>query len=280
MKIAVTGANGFVGRNVLAELALHPVEVVAVTHSPASLAGVGPAVLIKYIDIDQAGADSYERLGRPDILIHLAWKGLSNYMSLHHFETELPRHYRFLKSMVASGLSTLLVTGTCFEYGMQCGALSEDMPPLPASPYAYAKDALRRQLEFVRQVHPFSLIWTRLFFMYGEGQAEKALFAQLKCAVARGDRSFDMSDGEQLRDYLPAAEAARYLVALAMRQADAGIVNICSMKPISVRSLIEGWLAKNGWNIELNRGHLPYLDYEPMAFWGNRAKLNRLLETP
>ena len=34
-----------------------------------------------------------------------------------------------------------------------------------------------------------------------------------------------------------------------------------------------------GSSIELDFGALPYPDYEPMAFWGDRRKLDRCLET-
>jgi len=40
MKIAVTGASGFVGRHVLAALRTHGVDVVAVTRDAAHLNGV------------------------------------------------------------------------------------------------------------------------------------------------------------------------------------------------------------------------------------------------
>jgi nucleoside-diphosphate-sugar epimerase len=88
-----------------------------------------------------------------------------------------------------------------------------------------------------------------------------------------------MSGGEQLRDYLPVSEVARSLVALVLKQADIGVVNVCSGQPVSVRKLVEGWIAENDWSIDLNLGRYPYPDYEPMAFWGDRRKLNKLLET-
>ena len=86
-----------------------------------------------------------------------------------------------------------------------------------------------------------------------------------------------MSSAEQLRDYVPVNEVAASLVALALRQKDAGVVNLCSGKPISLRNLVEGWLKDNGWTINLNLGHHPYPDYEPMAFWGNSQKLEEIL---
>ena len=273
MKIAVTGATGFIGRHVLTELARHDVEVIAISrHATPGAGGM-------QLDIRAAADDVFEQIGRPDALIHLAWGGLPNYRSLHHFEQELPAQYRFLSNLIAAGLNNLVVVGTCFEYGMQSGPLSEELPARPDNPYGFAKDSLRRQLEYLRAAHPFNLTWARLFYLHGEGQAASSLLPLLRQAVARGDSVFNMSGGEQLRDYLPVSEVARCLVALALKRADPGVVNLCSGRPISVRRLVEGWIAENNWSIELNLGHYPYPDYEPMAFWGDRRKLDSLLET-
>lgn len=276
MRIAVTGASGFIGRAVLAELAHRGIPAVASSRSGADpLPGAGHGIVA--LDLHEAISDAYERLGRPETVIHLAWNGLPNYCSLHHVETELPAQYRFLRSLVEGGTQTLVVAGTCFEYGMQYGPLREDLPTRPANPYGFAKDALRRELEFLKASQPFALTWARLFYLYGEGQAGTSLLPQLRQAVARGDRTFNMSGGEQLRDYLAVEEAARLLVSLALACCDAGIVNVCSGRPISVRRLVESWIRENGWTIDLNLGHYPYPDYEPMAFWGDRSKLGDIL---
>lgn len=276
MKIAVTGATGFIGRAVLTELSrcgIAAVTCVRTGHEALSAAGHQVVTL----DIHDAASDTYERLGRPDILTHFAWSGLPNYRSLHHIETELPAQYRFLSDLVKAGLPSLVVAGTCFEYGMQSGPLHEGLPARPDNPYGFAKDALRRKLEFLKAVQPFALTWARFFYLHGEGQAENSLLPQLRRAVAAGEKIFNMSGGEQLRDYLPVEEAARLLVKLAVSSRDNGVVNICSGKPVSVRRLVEGWVRDNGWTINLNLGPYPYPDYEPMAFWGDRQKLDALL---
>jgi nucleoside-diphosphate-sugar epimerase len=279
LKIAVTGAGGFVGRHVLAELARHPVTVTAAMREVAKLGDVGQEVRVVELDISHTTAKDYERLGRPDVLIHLAWGGLPNYESLHHFETELPRQYLFLKTLVDAGLPTMLVTGTCFEYGMQSGELPEELLPLPINPYGYAKDVLRRQLEFLRSKHSFALTWARLFYMYGEGQAENSLFSQIRRAVERGDKVFDMSGGEQVRDYLPVTQVASSLVTIALQRANFGVVNVCSGKPISVKKLVQGWIKNYGWSIGLNLGYYPYSSHEPMAFWGNASRLRSIIKS-
>lgn len=277
MKIAVSGATGFIGRHVLAELASRSVETVALVR-PASAGNLAhPADRIVEFDLNDAPSDAFDRLERPDALIHLAWSGLPNYRSLHHFEQELPAQYRFLRGLIDAGLQTLVVAGTCFEYGMQSGPLTEQATPQPNNPYGYAKNALRCQLEYLKNEQPFRLAWARLFYLYGEGQSETSLLPQLKQAAERGDAVFNMSGGEQLRDYLPVTEVAKHLVALALAETDIGVINVCAGTPISVRSLVEGWIAENNWPITPRFGYYPYPDYEPMAFWGDATKLHALL---
>jgi dTDP-6-deoxy-L-talose 4-dehydrogenase (NAD+) len=182
MEIAVTGASGFIGRYVLAELARQKVKVVAVTRDANHLSGFGIAGRVVEMDLAAPGADCFDRLGRPDVLIHLAWDGLPNYKSLHHFETELPRQFRFLKAMVEAGLPSLLVTGTCFEYGMQSGALSEDLLThrqilLCRTPVSAAG--------ILKTVKPFNLTWARLFICMAKASLDLALSKIKRSRFAR-----------------------------------------------------------------------------------------------
>jgi len=277
IRVAVTGASGFIGRNVVHALSARHVELTLLSRQPWKLAGVAPGATIVPIDIADAGEVGWDRLGRPEVLIHLAWGGLPNYGSKAHLESELPLQIRFLEAMLAAGLPQLLVTGTCLEYGMRSGCLGEDLPPAPHTPYGQAKNALRLALEGIHAERPFALTWTRLFYTYGDGQAPQSLYSQLSAAIGRGDKVFDMSGGQQVRDFLPVAELAETIVRLALIGRDTGVVNVCSGQPISVRALVEQWLKANGWSIELNLGRYPYPDYEPMEFWGDRRKLDRVL---
>lgn len=276
MKVAVTGARGFIGRHVLGELARRDVEVIA-TERPGVVRERPAAGNVRWIALDMARLpeNPFAALVNPDVLLHLAWNGLPNYRSLHHFESELPRQYGFLSSVIRGGLPALVTAGTCFEYGQQSGPLAANLETRPANPYGFAKDALRKQLQYLKAIHPYKLTWARLFYTYGDGQPGTSLFAALKAAVAAGHNEFPMSGGEQLRDYLPVTEVARRLVDLAMNPGDPGPINLCSGQPVSVRSLVEGWIGQNGWKIQPKYGELPYPDYEPMAFWGDSADVRR-----
>jgi dTDP-6-deoxy-L-talose 4-dehydrogenase (NAD+) len=275
--VVVTGASGFVGRAVLSTLAARGIRPTAVTRDRRRLSDFELDLAIVEGDIGAPDPTFIAELARHDTLLHLAWDGLPNYKSLHHFETELSAQYRFLKAVVAEGLRSIVVTGTCFEYGMQEGRLVETGPAHPTNPYGYAKDALRRQLMFLKQETPFALTWTRLFYMYGPGQNPKSIYSQLAAAVGRGDDHFDMSAGEQIRDYLPIEAIADRLARLTLLGREAGVVNICSGEPRSMRGIVESWLRDNDWRITLRLGKYPYPDYEPFAFWGSAEKLREVL---
>ena len=270
MRIAVTGAGGFLGRHVLADLARRGIDdVVACGRAPRDDPPPAGAATWRYFALETIDPDrAYELMGRPEVVIHLAWGGLPRYDSLHHFEHELPAHYRFLRGLVDGGLPALVVAGTCFEYGMRDGALAASEETHPANPYAYAKDALRRQLRFLQRHTSFRLSWNRLFYMWGEGQAAGSLHPALMRAIAEGQASFPMSPGDQLRDFLPVETVAGRLVDRALDPAADGVANICSGTPVSVRAMAERWIAEADASIALDLGRRPYSPYEPLAFWG------------
>jgi nucleoside-diphosphate-sugar epimerase len=272
-QVAVTGATGFIGRHVAAELERRSVPATLASRSPVESATARTVTF----DLADPPARPFDALGRPDVVVHLAWNGLPNYGSEHHLTEELPRHQRLLAALVEGGLQNLVVAGTCLEYGMQSGCLREDMSAEPVVPYAQAKDLLRRGLEQLRERVPYNLTWARLFYTFGSGQAPSSLYSQLAAAAATGAASFDMSGGEQLRDYLPVAKVASILVELALLGEDVGIVNVCSGHPVSVVDQVNRWIEANGWDIEPRLGVHPYPSYEPMAFWGDPARLCELL---
>ena len=105
-KVLVTGATGFIGNYVIAELLKSSCEVIATSLHEEKAKQLDWYRQVKYLPFDLsklAGKENYfEYFGQPDILIHLAWEGLPNYKSLFHIEENLPRHFSFLFNLVTA----------------------------------------------------------------------------------------------------------------------------------------------------------------------------------
>lgn len=280
MRVLVTGSTGFIGRYVVPSLLKNEqLEVVTTSRDEkrARLFDWYYDVEYKQCDIYNKDIDFFSFFGDPDIIIHLAWDGLPNYKSPFHVDKNLPANCLFLKNFLDGGVKKMVVTGTCYEYGMQCGCLSEDIATMPVTQYGLAKDALRKYLEMLIPEYGTSFNWIRLFYLYGEGQNKNSLIPQLKKAILSGDTIFKMSCGEQIRDYLSVETAAEYICRITLQTKINGVLNCCSGKPISIRRLVEKIILEMNSDITLNTGYYPYPDYEPLAFWGDVSRLKKTL---
>jgi nucleoside-diphosphate-sugar epimerase len=279
VKIVVTGATGFVGRHLVDTLVARGHTVTAVARQTPQARSLSWPNSVRFVagDVHDESIDWAQAVGVPDVLAHLAWPGLPHYKDLFHFECNLPKAYRFINHMVTEGTKQVLVTGTVFEYGMQSGPLGEHLPALPGNSYGLAKNCLRLFLQALQAKQPFTLQWARLFYLYGPGQNPASVLAQLDQAIDRGERQFNMSGGEQLRDYLRIDEAASCLAAVAEHPEFDGLINCCSGRPTSIRRLVEQRIQERGSSIAINLGYYAYPDYEPFAFWGARHRFDRLM---
>jgi dTDP-6-deoxy-L-talose 4-dehydrogenase (NAD+) len=280
MRILVTGATGFLGKHIVEYLLEQTHEIICTHLRAEDYSNIGWHTKVEWIvyDLNEPQTENlFDYFKQPEALIHLAWAGLPDYNSRVHIEANLLNHELFIKNLVESGLKNVTITGTCQEYGMQNGLLNESLPTLPETYYAIAKDTLHKLINQLNEKFNFSFKWLRLFYMYGEGQNEKSIIPQLLKAIKSEETIFNMSAGEQLRDYLPVKELAAYVGKLALQTEFIGAINCCSGVPISIRKLVENIIQEYKSNIKLNLGYYPYPTYEPFAFWGDNSKLMKIL---
>lgn len=282
MRILVTGASGFIGNYVINYLLANTdAELIATSKSIDKASTCSWFGKVKYVPwtIGNTNTENiFTKFYQPDLCIHLAWDGLPNFISKKHNTIYLENHMHFLNAMIGQGLKKLTVTGTCLEYGMIEGELNESMPSRPVISYAQGKNQLREFLSELQKKESFELDWVRLFYMYGKGQGPKSILSLLAKHIENNEPVFNMSKGDQLRDYLHVKTIAEVIVKLALLNHGNGIVNCCSGKPISIKQLVEDFIDNNGSSIKLKLGYYAYPDYEPFQFWGSTKKLNSLLK--
>jgi dTDP-6-deoxy-L-talose 4-dehydrogenase (NAD+) len=278
MRIMLTGATGFIGRHLVRELLKNRHQVIAVVRNleRAKEFDWFDKVTLIQADLHVDFLPVTERINNVDALIHLAWPSLPNYNGNFHIFQNLIADMNFLKQTIDLGLPQLMVAGTCLEYGLKAGALTEEMDTLPITPYGFAKDSLRKSLEFLQKERGFILQWVRFFYMYGEGQNPKSLLSQLDLAIDEKRDFFDMSIGTQLRDYLSVETVAKNLCKAIENTAINGVINCSSGLPTTVIDLVSKRCKDRNSCIKLNTGIYPVPDYEPFQFWGVPDKLRSI----
>jgi dTDP-6-deoxy-L-talose 4-dehydrogenase (NAD+) len=280
MKILVTGASGGFGQIVINDLLKSGFNIIATSKDFEKAKTLDFYHKVEYIPYDIINSNFdlnlFEFFKKPDVLIHLAWNNLNDYRSELHETLILDSHKVFINNLISNGLKNINVIGTCYEYGLQEGELFEYMEPKPTLPYPIAKNKLRLYIESLQKTFHFNLKWIRIFYVFGETVGRKNLFTSLNEAIKNGEKTFDMSGGEQIRDFLSPQEISKLIVEISIQINTTGIINCCSGIPVKLKDYIQEYLQKNNSSIKLNFGVYPYANYEPMICWGSTKKLNSI----
>jgi len=277
--ILVTGASGGLAPGIIQQLLNAGVKVTVTARSSETIENSPFFSKVNFLpwDINNHGGNLFDYFQKPDSVIHLAWEKLSDLKHPDHELEILDRQKQFLTSLIIGGLKDITVVGTAYEYGMQHGLCSETDTVSPVVPYGNGKNKLRMYLEQLNEQYPFKLKWLRLFNVFSEGRKGKNLYSHLMLAIEKGEEKFNMSGGEQVRDYMLAEEASIKLAALALQSEVTGIINCCSGKPVKLKDMIIDFLSSNHLQIPLNLGFYPYVTHEPMEQWGNSQKMKSAL---
>ena len=276
MKIAITGATGFIGRHVRSVLVKTDHVVVLVVRNVKKVGDRAANEEIVVADLSQARTDWFELFGKPDAVLHLAWGGLPNYMDSYHVDVELPMQLKFVQSLIDSGLKKLVVAGTCYEYGLSSGAISESQMTNPNTPYGIAKDSLRKALFEIRSKKDFELTWARVFYPYGEGQSENSIYSQLMKAISSDEREFAMGSGLQVLDFIQVIRVAKALRTFITETKGVGLINVGSGEPQSVIEFVKKLIYHFESNIVPRVGAVADRDYESLSFWSDNDLLDSL----
>jgi nucleoside-diphosphate-sugar epimerase len=269
-KIYITGATGFIGQHVTKHAIDKQYSVVALVRDVNRAALVLPqSNNLTLVKCDMSEINHFAKYRPNDVLLHCAWDNLDDVTSIIHIEKTLVNHYNFLKSVVLGGMKKIVVTGTFSEYGLQYGPVCASALTNPNTSYGIAKDSLHKFLRQLQLANSFELVWLRLFYSYSFRNNLRGIFFALEKALANGDKSFDMSSGEQLVDYLEIKTVAD-CIGRSILFKD-GIYNVCSGIPIALKDLVEQWLKVNGDQIQLNLGAKPQRRFESPAIWGSES---------
>lgn len=272
MRVLLTGATGFVGRQVHKTLRARGATVRAVIREGTEARLIAPAEeIVTTPDLFAEDAAWWSRAcAGVDTVIHAAWfTEPGSYLTSPRNRACLTGTLQLAEGAVRTGIRRFAGIGTCFEYDVAAGALSINTPLKPATPYAEAKAAAFTALSQMFGQAGVGFVWCRLFFLFGEGEDERRLVPYLRKRLAAGEEAA-LSSGTQVRDYLDVSEAGRMIADVALGSVQ-GPVNICSGIPVSVRELAGRIADEYGRRDLLRFGARPDNAFDPPHVVGVRA---------
>ena len=167
----------------------------------------------------------------------------------------------------------MIISGTCYEYGLKNSKIRESEKTKPVTPYGIGKDTLRKYIFKLQKKHKFKLTWLRIFFIYGINPRRNTLTNTL---IKSKNETVTLNKSIE-RDYLDINFVANTFAKILLKDKNFGIVNLCSGKKISNKSLVK--ILKRKFKIKSNVNYMDtkQRDYEPQKFYGYNLKLKKIL---
>lgn len=240
--ILLTGATGFVGRQVLKCL-MGEGRRVRVVIRAGSEDKLDKRELLREIvltsDLFAESTKWWEKVCQGvDTIIHVAWCAEPGvYLTSPKNLDCLYGTLRLARGAINARVGRFIGIGTCFEYDLRYRVLDVGTPLRPTTPYAGAKAAAYLALSQTLPPQGVTFAWCRLFYLYGEGEDPRRLVRHLHDRLKNGEVA-ELTSGGQIRDFIDVAEAGRMITDVALGNFE-GATNICSGVPITVRQLAE-----------------------------------------
>ncbi|WP_373238342.1 NAD-dependent epimerase/dehydratase family protein [Hungatella hathewayi] len=274
MKILVTGASGYIGRFLVKELLERGHDVTAADLNHADIDSRANKLCL---DIFNEKGNIYTLAGEPEICIHLAWQDGFVHNSPSHM-LYLSKHFGFLKDMIDAGCRKIAVMGSMHEVGFWEGKIDENTPCNPLSQYGVAKNALRQSLQLIAEKENIQLYWLRAYYILGDDLHNNSVFTKLLQTVSEGKKEFPFTTGTNKYDFITVQELAKQIAAAVTQDKIQGIINVCSGTPVSLKDMVETFIAERNLDIRLIYGAFPERPYDSKIVYGDNSKIKEILK--
>ena len=275
MKVLVTGANGYLGRGIVAQLLRLEHQVIATDFNKEESIDAVPCFTFKEANLFDIN-DPYTFFEQPDVVLHLAWRDGFVHNSMAHVN-DFSKHVAFLQKMFDSDAKRIAVMGSMHEVGFFEGSIDESTPCHPETLYGIAKNAVKDVTIMMSKKTGKSYQWLRGYYIVGNTAKGSSIFSKIVQANEQGKTEFPFTSGQNQYDFLDYDDFCQR-VALAVTQDEiCGIINVSSGHPEKLADRVERFIKANGFNIKLKYGSFPDRPYDSKAIWGNSNKIEKII---
>lgn len=250
-RIVITGATGFIGRNVARVFLEQGAVVYALVRPDSPNLGllpedaVLPGTLNKVACPMEQVADCAELIGQADAFLHFAWGGVNR------DEIDSPRVQAANISASAAcvevahrlGCRVFMDAGSRVEYGItKDGVMEESLDCHPVNEYGKAKLEFYRQAKILCHKWDMTYYHLRFFSVYGTGDHPWSIISTLVRELPKGE-TVSLSACRHHWNFMDVEDAAQAVLRLYLcsdcRRGESHIVNIASEDTRELRSFVE-----------------------------------------
>lgn len=267
MKYLVTGATGFIGRNLIEAMQHDECELWALVRKNTDLGPMKKFKINLRVDENPEELPMFFKQHQFDGVIHLA----SLFLKDHLFNqipdlisSNLIFATRVLDAAATNGVKWFLNTGTFWQN-------YEDRVRNPANLYAATKNAFEELAGYYRQTTPIVFTTLKLNDTFGKGDTRPKIINLLKRTADSGEK-LAMSGGEQIMDISHVAdvvESYRLLIQLLGKGRISSGEEFAVMSPerMTLKHLVEIFQKVSEKQLDIEWGKMSYRPRELMVPW-------------
>lgn len=236
-KILLTGASGFIGKQVLNNLLERGYSVTAINFKN-KIDTKHPNLNVFSLDLlNYSNIKKLIENEKFTDLLHFAWYGDSK-CHTHNINLDWNSASLYLLKLFAENDGKqVLMAGSVSEYDFKYGYLTEDISPITNSTlYGKAKSTLYTLAEAYCKQNNINFKWARIFNLYGQNERPQRLMPSVINSCLRGEDVI-VSDCLKFQDYLHVKDVASGIISI-FESDMTGAVNVCSAKPVQLRNIV------------------------------------------
>lgn len=241
MRILITGANGFLGSNVLRALLKNGHDIFAISQNDEAIKD-----LFDKIQFYKNKEDNYFNLKQdilkfdPHVVLHFAWWGGNNYIdtnSTDQFNKNIPLTLSLLEIFKETKSKNRFIgVGSFSEYGIISNKATEDTPENPNSYYGLSKNIVKNISKMFCENNSISWSWIRPCYIYGPGDVKTRLMPSI-ISKLKNQTVIELNSCTTIVDYLHIDDFSEAINLLIQKQAN-GVYNICSGQEYTIKNIV------------------------------------------
>lgn len=216
-KVIITGADGFIGKNLVAKLLLLNIEVYAIVY-PTSKVYEGRSeknLHVFYIDLISLLNQTDNFPKDIDVMFHLAWIGVRPEMrdDLHEQMKNIEVSLNCMTLASLLGIKKVIFPGSTNEFVKSIKPINRESLPSPGNAYGAVKVAIRYLCIDYARKHEINFIYAIISGIYAADRRDNnVIFYTIDCLINKKKPS--LTKLEQLVDYVYIDDAIDALLAI------------------------------------------------------------------